>query len=75
MIWLAPGIDWPRNSAQASARHDGGLGRVHVEVTRARVPNVPREDILEQLVETTDVRVVDIPRAAPRLEQEERSRR
>jgi hypothetical protein len=48
---------------------------VHVEVTSARVPNVPREDILEQLVETTDVRVVDIPRAAPRLEQEERSRR
>ena len=48
------------------------LRRVDVEVTRARVRDVDCQDLLELLVQTLRVRIVDVAIPATRLEQEQR---
>ena len=55
-----------------AARHDRRFGGVDIQVAGARMVDVAREDALEHLVQPLDVGIVDVARAAPRLEQEER---
>ena len=56
----------------SATRHLRRLGRMHVEVTRARMMNVARQHALEHLVQAFDVRVVDVARTAARLHEEQR---
>ncbi len=49
----------------------GGFGGVDVQVTRARVMDVARQDALEHLVKAADVWAVHVACAAPWFEQEE----
>ena len=73
-MWLAPGIELPRNCGAGFglAGHHGRFGRVDVEVAGAGVVDVLRENRLEHLVQLLDVRILDVARAAARLEQEQR---
>ena len=63
-------------AAQSSRlpRHHRRLRRVHVEVAGAGMMHVLRQDVLQHVVQMLHVRIVDVARAAPRLQQEQRIR-
>ena len=58
LMWLAPGIDLPRNSAHAvgALGHDRRFGGVHVQMARARMMDVLRENPLEHAMQALDAR-------------------
>ncbi len=58
----------------SAARHSRRLCCVHVEMAGAGMVDISRQDALEHLVQSLDVRIVDVARAAPGLEDEERVR-
>ena len=75
-MWLAPGIDLPRNSAQAvgALGHDRRFGRVHVQVAGARMVHVLRENPLEHAMQPLHALALDVARSAARLEKKQRVR-
>ena len=75
-MWLAPGIDRPRNSAHADARPGSLVASVSVDVQMARpgVVEVLRQRALQHAEDALNVGVGEIAPAPAGLEQEERLR-
>ena len=69
-MWLAPGN---RSAEELGTRrgafgHDGRLGRVHVQVTRARMMDVFRQNPFEHAMQPLHALALDVARAAPGLQ-------
>ena len=67
LMWLAPGMRWPRNSAHG-LRGRGfrrRLGCVHVPVARSRMMRIAREQAFEHLVNAPDVGRIEVLQTRP----------